>query len=33
MNPEAALKLVYNPDVDEIAKEVRKIIEKALEKV
>jgi hypothetical protein len=33
MNPEAALKLVNNPDVDEIAKEVRKIIEKALEKV
>jgi len=33
MDPEAALKLVGNPDVEEIAKEVRKRIEKALEKV
>ncbi|MCI0453763.1 MAG: DUF302 domain-containing protein [Candidatus Dadabacteria bacterium] len=33
MDPEAALKLVNNPDIDEIAKEVRKRIEKALERV
>lgn len=33
MDPEAALKLVGNPSVEEIAKEVRKRIEKALEKV
>lgn len=33
MDPEAALKLVGNPSVEEIAKEVRKRIEKALERV
>jgi uncharacterized protein (DUF302 family) len=33
MDPEAALKLVGNPNVEEIAKEVRKRIERALEKV
>lgn len=33
MDPEAALKLVGNPSVEEIAKEVRKRIEGALEKV
>jgi uncharacterized protein (DUF302 family) len=33
MDPEAALKLVGNPSVEEIAKEVRKRIERALEKV
>src|SRR5579884_228624 len=31
MDPEAALKLVGNPKVEEIAKEVRKRIERALE--
>jgi len=33
MDPEAALKLVGNPDVEEIAKEVRKRIQGALENV
>ncbi len=33
MDPEAALKLVGNPSVEEIAKEVRKRIERALERV
>lgn len=33
MNPEAALSLVGNPDVEEIAKEVRNRIETALEKL
>ncbi|GBD39805.1 hypothetical protein HRbin37_02091 [bacterium HR37] len=33
MDPEAALKLVGNPAIEEIAKEVRSRIEKALEKV
>lgn len=33
MDPETALKLVGNPNVEEIAREVRKRIEKALEKV
>jgi uncharacterized protein (DUF302 family) len=33
MDPEAALKLVGNPDVEEIAKEVRKRVYKALEDV
>jgi len=33
MDPEAALKLVGDPSVEEIAKEVRKRIEKALERV
>lgn len=33
MNPEAALSLVGNPDIEEIAKEVRKRIEMALEKL
>lgn len=31
MNPEAALKLVGNPDIEEIAKEVKKRIQNALE--
>ena len=33
MNPEAALGLVENPEVKEIAKEIRKRIENALEKL
>ncbi|TFG76159.1 MAG: DUF302 domain-containing protein [Thermodesulfobacteriales bacterium] len=33
MNPEAALSLVGNPDIEEIAKEVRNRIEAALEKL
>ncbi|MBI2486752.1 MAG: DUF302 domain-containing protein [Deltaproteobacteria bacterium] len=33
MDPEAAFKLVGNPNVEEIGKEVRKRIEKALERV
>jgi uncharacterized protein (DUF302 family) len=33
MDPEAALKLVGNPNVEEIAKEVKKRIQKALENV
>jgi uncharacterized protein (DUF302 family) len=33
MNPEAALGLVGNPDIEEIAKEVRNRIEVALEKL
>ncbi len=33
MDPEAALKLVGNPDVEEIAREVRKRVHKALEDV
>ncbi len=33
MDPEAALKLVGNPNIEEIAKEVKKKIEKALGKV
>jgi uncharacterized protein (DUF302 family) len=33
MDPEAALKLVGNPEVEEIAKEVRKRVLKALENV
>lgn len=33
MNPEAALALVGNPDVENIAKEVRKRIQTALEKL
>jgi len=33
MNPEAALGLVGNPDIEEIAKEVRNRIEAALEKL
>lgn len=33
MNPESALKLVGNPEMDEIAKEVRKRIENALGKL
>jgi hypothetical protein len=31
MNPEAALKLVGNPSIEDIAKQVRTRIEKALE--
>ncbi len=33
MNPEAALKLVGNPTIEDIAKQVRKRIEKALEQL
>ncbi|HSC33716.1 MAG TPA: hypothetical protein VLG45_00435 [Thermodesulfobacteriota bacterium] len=33
MNPESALRLVGNPEMDEIAKEVRKKIESALSKL
>ena len=33
MNPEAALKLVGNPNIDDIAKQVRTRIEKALEEL
>jgi len=33
MNPEAALRLVENPEIKEIAKEIRKRIENALEKL
>lgn len=33
MNPEAALKLVGNPDIEDIAKQVRTRIEKALEEL
>jgi uncharacterized protein (DUF302 family) len=33
MNPEAALGLVENPEIKEIAKEIRKRIENALEKL
>ena len=33
MNPEAALSLVGNPDIEEIAREVRNRIEAALEKL
>ncbi len=33
MNPESALKLAGNPDIDEIAEEVRKRIESALSKL
>lgn len=33
MNPESALKLVGNPEMDEIAKEVRIRVENALRKL